>query len=117
MNVQIKRIYHSTNRGHNEKRILVDRVWPRGISKEDANLDEWLRDVAPSPELRKWFHHDPEKFELFKEEYKKELDNEEQKAYALQKLKDYAKQGNLVLLYGAKDEEHNHARVIKELLT
>jgi uncharacterized protein YeaO (DUF488 family) len=117
MSVQIKRIYHSKNRDNNKKRILVDRVWPRGIAKEDANLDEWLKDVAPSPKLRKWFHHDPEKFKLFKEKYKKELDNDEQKALALQKLKNYASQGELILLYGAKDEVHNHAIVLKELLT
>ncbi|UBH22616.1 DUF488 domain-containing protein [Macrococcus armenti] len=92
------------------KRVLVDRVWPRGISKEDAKLDEWLKDVAPSTELRKWFNHDPDKFSEFKKKYREELRNNE----AVQALKDM--KGTVVLLYGAKDEVHNHAIVLKEFL-
>lgn len=92
------------------KRVLVDRVWPRGISKEDAKLDEWLKDVAPSTELRKWFNHDPDKFSEFKKKYREELRNNE----AVQALKDM--NGSVVLLYGAKDEVHNHAIVLKEFL-
>lgn len=92
------------------KRVLVDRVWPRGISKEDAKLDEWLKDIAPSTDLRKWFDHDPDKFDDFNKKYKEELKDND----AVKKLKDM--KGTIVLLYGAKDEEHNHAVVLKEYL-
>ncbi|UJS28108.1 DUF488 family protein [Macrococcoides canis] len=92
------------------KRVLVDRVWPRGTSKEDAKLDEWLKDVAPSSDLRKWFNHDPDKFSDFKKKYKDELKDND----AVKKLKDM--KGTVVLLYGAKDEKHNHAVVLKEFM-
>lgn len=93
------------------KRVLVDRVWPRGISKEDADLDEWLKDIAPSSELRKWFDHDPDKFSDFKKKYKDELKDND----AVKELKDM--KGTVVLLYGAKDEKHNHAVVLKAYLS
>ncbi|TDM41334.1 DUF488 family protein [Macrococcoides canis] len=92
------------------KRVLVDRVWPRGISKEDADLDEWLKDIAPSSNLRKWFDHDPDKFSDFKKKYKDELKDND----AVKELKDI--KGTIVLLYGAKDEKHNHAVVLKEFM-
>ncbi|MEK4757383.1 DUF488 domain-containing protein [Macrococcoides caseolyticum] len=92
------------------KRVLVDRVWPRGISKEGAKLDEWLKDVAPSTDLRKWFNHDPDKFSDFKKKYKDELKDNN----AVKELKDM--KGTIVLLYGAKDEKHNHAVVLKEYM-
>lgn len=92
------------------KRVLVDRIWPRGISKEDADLDEWLKDIAPSSELRKWFDHDPDKFSDFKKKYKDELKDND----AVKELKDM--KGTVVLLYGAKDEKHNHAVVLKEFM-
>ncbi|QIH77411.1 DUF488 family protein [Macrococcoides canis] len=92
------------------KRVLVDRIWPRGISKEDADLDEWLKDIAPSSDLRKWFNHDPDKFSDFKKKYKDELKDND----AVKGLKDM--KGTIVLLYGAKDEKHNHAVVLKEFL-
>lgn len=92
------------------KRVLVDRVWPRGISKEDAKLDEWLKGIAPSTDLRKWFDHDPDKFTDFKKKYKEELKDND----AVKKLKDM--KGTIVLLYGAKDEKYNHAVVLKEYL-
>lgn len=92
------------------KRVLVDRVWPRGISKEDAKLDEWLKNVAPSTDLRKWFNHDPDKFSDFKKKYKDELKDND----AVKELKDM--KGTIVLLYGAKDEKHNHAVVLKEYM-
>lgn len=92
------------------KRVLVDRVWPRGISKEDAKLDEWLKDVAPSTDLRKWFNHDLDKFSDFKKKYKDELKDND----AVKELKDM--KGTIVLLYGAKDEKHNHAVVLKEYM-
>ncbi|WLD93273.1 DUF488 domain-containing protein [Alkalihalobacillus sp. AL-G] len=115
MAITLKRIYQTDGK-KDGKRILVDRVWPRGVSKEEANLDVWLKEVAPSPDLRKWFGHDPEKFGSFKEKYNKELDNDQEKSDAFQKLKELAKNEDLILLYGAKDEEHNHAIVLKELL-
>lgn len=92
------------------KRVLVDRIWPRGISKDDADLDEWLKDIAPSSDLRKWFDHDPDKFSDFKKKYKDELKDND----AVKELKDM--KGTVVLLYGAKDEKHNHAVVLKEFL-
>ncbi|MEE1107551.1 MAG: DUF488 family protein [Macrococcus canis] len=90
--------------------MLVDRVWPRGISKEDAKLDEWLKDIAPSSDLRKWFNHNPDKFSEFKKKYREEFRNNE----AVQALKDM--NGSVVLLYGVKDEVHNHAIVLKGFL-
>lgn len=92
------------------KRVLVDRVWPRGISKEDADLDEWLKDIAPSSDLRKWFNHDPDKFSDFKKKYNDELKDND----AVKELKDM--KDTVVLLYGAKDEKHNHAVVLKEFM-
>jgi uncharacterized protein YeaO (DUF488 family) len=82
MKVQIKRIYEDKEE-NDGKRILVDRIWPRGVSKEDASLDEWLKEIAPSPDLRKWFNHEPERFEQFKNEYMKELDNDEDKSESI----------------------------------
>lgn len=111
----INRIYEDYDKDN--VRVLVDRVWPRGISKEKANLDHWIKEIAPSDSLRKWFGHDPEKFDSFKKKYKEELKSGEQKE-ALDQLKDIYKEnnGNVVLLYGAKDEKHNQAVVLKEFL-
>lgn len=116
MTVKIKRVYEekSTEDG---KRILVDRVWPRGVSKEKAALDEWFKQIGPTKELRQWFNHDPEKYEGFKTSYKKELQDGEQKA-EYDKLKAIEKENDTVtLVYSAKDEEHNQAQVLKEMLT
>src|SRR5690606_16796987 len=96
------------------RRILVDRVWPRGLTKDKANVDLWLKDIAPSTELRKWFGHDPDKWQEFRKQYKQELKkNNEQVAV----LKEELKKGEVTLVYGAKDEEHNQALVIKEFFT
>src|SRR5699024_211529 len=116
MPVEIARIYEENN-SHRNIRILVDGIWPRGISKEEAKLDYWLKDVAPSNELRKWFNHDEDKYEEFKDRYKKELESGEQQE-ALEKLKKLTikHQKNICLLYGAKDKEHNQAKVLKEIL-
>ncbi|MCA0149380.1 MULTISPECIES: DUF488 family protein [Rossellomorea] len=115
MSIILKRIYKEPPRlrGH---RILIDRVWPRGISKEEADLEEWMKEITPSPSLRKWFNHDPEKFEKFKQAYKDELHQDEVKQKKLRELKEMAENERLVLLYGAKDEKHNHAVVLKEVL-
>lgn len=116
MPVEIARIYEENNSQGNI-RILVDGIWPRGISKDEAKLDYWLKDVAPSNELRKWFNHDADKYEEFKDRYKKELESGEQQD-ALEKLKKLTikHQKNICLLYGAKDKEHNQAKVLKEIL-
>lgn len=112
MQVQIKRVYEEPNESDGT-RILVDRLWPRGLTKQKAKLDLWLKDVAPSTELRKWFAHDPSKWAEFKKRYQAELRQNEQ---ALSLLRDQCLNGKVTLLYGAKDEEHNDAVVLKEYL-
>lgn len=109
---QIKRIYDDPS-GEDGYRILVDRLWPRGVSKEVAKLDEWLKEIAPSTELRKWFDHDPKKFDEFADRYKGELTRKEK---VIDRLLETAEEQNVTLLYAAKDEEHNHALVLKEFL-
>ena len=111
MKLKIKRVYDKPAE-EDGTRILVDRLWPRGLTKQKAKVDVWLKDIAPSTELRKWFAHDPEKWKEFIKKYKKELhENKEQAAI----LKEYLKQGTVTLVYGARDEVHNEALVIKEL--
>ena len=94
-------------------RVLVDRLWPRGVSKGRARLDEWARELAPSAELRTWFGHDPERFAEFERRYRAELTAHEEK---LDELRRRAREGTLTLVYGARDEEHNDAVVLAELL-
>lgn len=94
-------------------RLLVDRVWPRGVSKDQLHLDEWIREVAPSNELRKWFGHDPQKWQAFRDRYRNELDANED---AVQKCLGWCRKGPVVLLYGAKDREHNQAVVLRDYL-
>ena len=112
MNVQIKRVYEepSTSDG---KRILIDRLWPRGLTKEKAKVDLWLKDIAPSTELRQWFGHDPSKWNEFKKRYHDELKKNRE---IIVKLIEQLKTGKVTLVYGAKDEEHNDAVVLKEYL-
>lgn len=110
MRIQIKRVYAEAS-DEDGKRILIDRLWPRGLTKEKACIDLWLKEIAPSTELRKWFDHDPSKWDEFKKRYLKELkDNRE----AVQTLKAELKKGRVTLVYGAKDEVHNDAVVIQE---
>ena len=97
-------------------RILIDRLWPRGISKEAAKLDEWLKDVAPSSELRKWFCHKPELFEEFTVKYVEELRHDEEKVKAVDHILELAGQGRVTLLYGAKEPVYNHAIILQEEL-
>jgi len=111
--VKIKRIYDPVS-SDDGKRILIDRLWPRGIKKEKAKIDEWLRDVAPSDDLRKWFSHDPVKYEEFKKRYVKEL---EKKSELLERIKKEAKKETVTLLFSAKDTEHNNATALKEILS
>ncbi|HEX7021859.1 MAG TPA: DUF488 domain-containing protein [Trueperaceae bacterium] len=93
-------------------RVLVDRLWPRGVSKEQAKIDWWAKELAPSTELRRWFGHDPEKFAEFAERYRQELAGNE----ALDRLRRMVDGETVTLVYGAKDEVHNDARVLQELL-
>jgi uncharacterized protein YeaO (DUF488 family) len=95
-------------------RILVDRLWPRGITKEAAALDLWLKEIAPSPELRKWFDHDPAKWEVFQSRYIEELSERTEFADLLRQKE---REGTVTLVYGARDEEHNAAVVLKSFLT
>lgn len=111
-NLKLKRVYEDAEK-EDGYRILVDRLWPRGVSKEDAKIDEWLKEIAPSTELRKWFDHDPKKFSEFKTRYKKELQDQKEQ---LKHISDLTKKKKVCLCYGAKDEEHNQAVVIAEVL-
>ena len=112
LKVEIKRVYEKP-RPADGTRILVDRLWPRGLSKERARVDLWLKDIAPSTELRKWFSHDPSKWTEFQARYRQELKSE---ADLLDVLKKKAAKGPITLLYGAKDEVHNEAVVLQSLL-
>lgn len=117
MPVNIKRVYEDAEKSDGI-RILVDRIWPRGVSKEAASLDAWEKEVAPSDELRKWFDHDPDKYETFKKEYKKEMEENAEQKESLNHLKKWTKEHNknITLVYGAKDEKYNQAAVLKEIL-
>jgi uncharacterized protein YeaO (DUF488 family) len=110
--IHIKRVYDQSAPADG-KRILVDRLWPRGIKKNEARINEWSKDIAPSNELRKWFSHDPSKWPEFKKRYAKELKS---KSVIVEKLKKEAKTNSITLLYAAKDEQHNNAIVLKEIL-
>ncbi|MGK0551346.1 DUF488 domain-containing protein [Enterococcus faecalis] len=113
--LQTKRVYETPS-SQDGYRILIDRLWPRGKTKAAAAIDEWLKEVAPSVELRQWFHHDPEKFPSFKQRYQMELQTEPT-CQAVAKLNDLlAKHIVVTLVYGAKDPVHNHAVVLKEWL-
>ena len=112
MSVSIKRVYEEPSPEDGE-RILVDRLWPRGLTKEKAKVDLWLKDIAPSTELREWFGHDPAKWPEFQERYLKEL--EVNKA-AVARLRAELEKGSVTLIYGAKDEQYNDAVVLKAYL-
>ncbi len=110
--IQTKRVYEPPSRSDG-RRFLVERLWPRGLKKEDLDAEAWLKDVAPSTELRKWFNHDPNKWDEFKKRYKAELDAAPQ---AWEPLLDAARHGTVTLLYSAHDTEHNNAIVLQEYL-
>jgi uncharacterized protein YeaO (DUF488 family) len=112
MKVKIKRIYLKPD-SEDGIRILIDRLWPRGLKKEDAKIDLWLKGIAPSTDLRKWFNHDPEKWEEFELRYREELKrNTDQVDLLLKELKE----SPVTLLFAAKDEEHNEAVVLQQWL-
>jgi uncharacterized protein YeaO (DUF488 family) len=108
----IKRIYAEPSE-NDGRRILVDRLWPRGLTKEKARIDLWLKDIAPSSELRKWFGHAPERWPEFKRRYAEELKTHGEQ---IAMLRQEASLGTVTLLYGARDEEHNEAVVLLEIL-
>ena len=110
--IKLKRVYQEPSPADG-LRILVDRLWPRGLTKERAAVDLWLKELAPSTELRKWFGHDPAKWREFQTRYREEVhDNDE----VLQVLKEKAKKNTVTLVYGARDEHHNEALVLKQIL-
>jgi uncharacterized protein YeaO (DUF488 family) len=114
MTVSLKRVYDKANRADGT-RVLVDRLWPRGLSKQTAAIDRWLRDLAPSNELRKWYHANEEAWPVFRKQYMKELAAAEAGA-ALQQLYDLVRQGKVTLLYSSRNEARNNAVVLKDLL-
>lgn len=112
MKVAVKRIYEKPSKTDGA-RILVDRLWPRGVSKRRAKLDLWLKDIAPTSALRKWFGHDPEKWAAFQKKYRAELKANKAVVVEIRKI---AKRKNVTLLYAAKDEKHNEAVIIRGLI-
>jgi uncharacterized protein YeaO (DUF488 family) len=112
VDVRLKRAYDpvAATDGY---RVLVDRIWPRGVTREEAHLDEWARELAPSTGLRRWFGHDPARFEEFQRRYIEELASQSQK---LRELRARAREGTLTLVYAARDTEHNDAVVLAEIL-
>ena len=110
--VTIKRVYDPPV-DTDGRRILVDRLWPRGLSKPGARVDLWLKDVAPSAELRKWFAHDPARWPEFQARYRRELAG---KPDLLKQLRAEARSGKVTLLYAARDEQHNNAAVLRSVL-
>jgi len=113
--LKIKRAYEPVEAADGQ-RILIDRLWPRGLSKSEAHIDEWLKDLAPSTELRKWFGHDLEKWDEFKKRYQKELSSPD-KIKLMENIAQKVKQANITLIYSAKDTEHSDVRVLEELIT
>lgn len=118
MSIRIKRAYDDAS-SDDGVRILVDRLWPRGMSKESLKIDHWMKEIAPSNDLRKWFNHEPDKFEEFTKKYKQELQLEPTKIEQLERLQAMVRtDGKIVtLVYGAKDVRHNQAVVLQECLT
>jgi uncharacterized protein YeaO (DUF488 family) len=112
MNINIKRVYEQPDK-NDGMRILVDRLWPRGLTKERAHVDLWLKEIAPSTELRKWFGHDPDKWKRFRSRYETEIRHKDD---LIKVLKEKAKKGMVTLVYGARDEKHNEALVLKQFL-
>ena len=111
--IKIKRIYDPATPGDG-KRIYIDRLWPRGMRKEEVKIDEWLKEISPSESLRKWFGHDPSKYGEFKRRYTKEL---EKHTEILERIRKEGKKKTVTLLFSAKDVEHNNATVMREILS
>lgn len=111
----MKRVYEraGSNDGY---RILVDRIWPRGVKKEDANIDEWCKEITPTTEARKAFGHDPDKFDAFKARYLKELEQNPETPAFIQKVTEVLNDQPVTLVYAAKDETYNHVVILKEYI-
>jgi uncharacterized protein YeaO (DUF488 family) len=109
--LRVKRVYEDSE-GVDGERILVDRIWPRGLSKEKARLSDWRKDLAPSNDLRKWFGHDPNRWEEFKDRYRAELE-EAGKMGDLRDIAERTGEEDVTLLFGAKDTKHNNARALE----
>ena len=112
MSIKIKRVYEQPT-DDDGSRVLVDRLWPRGLTKEKAHVDLWLKEIAPGTELRQWFRHDPEKWKRFRGRYETELRHN---AELIEMLTKKAREGTITLMYGARDEKHNEALVLKQFL-
>jgi uncharacterized protein YeaO (DUF488 family) len=110
--LDLKRVYETPTKSDGQ-RILVERLWPRGLTKEKAKIDMWLKEIAPSQELRKWYNHEIDKWPEFQKKYKDEL---KANKIAVERLKQLLKKGNTTFVYGAKDTEHNSALVLKEFI-
>jgi uncharacterized protein YeaO (DUF488 family) len=111
-NVRLKRAYEPASRADG-KRVLVDRLWPRGVKKTEAKIDAWMKEIAPSAELRKWFAHDPHRWAEFRRRYKEEL---KEHTDEIARLRTIAEDGRLTLVFAARDEAHNDAVVLRELI-
>ena len=111
-NVRLKRAYEASEKADGT-RILVDRLWPRGVSKAEAGLDEWFKEIAPSAELRTWFGHDPDRWDEFRRRYRAELARHPE---ILKDLRRRAREGPITLVYSARDEVHNDALVLKDVI-
>ena len=112
MNIKLKRVYEKPDKDDGF-RIRVDRLWPRGLTKEKAAVDLWLKEIAPSTELRKWFGHDPAKWKKFRARYESEITHNRE---VLTVLEQKAREGTVTLIYGARDQVHNEALVLKQFL-
>ncbi|MBF6620140.1 MAG: DUF488 family protein [Patulibacter sp.] len=112
MDIHCKRAYEKAASADG-RRVLVDRMWPRGVERKHARIDEWMRDLAPSNELRKWFGHDPDRFDDFARRYRSELEGHRD---LLTELRRHARDGRLTLVFAAKDEERNNAVVLADVL-
>ena len=112
--IKLRRVYEPVARGDG-RRVLVERLWPRGVKKDDGRVSEWLRDIAPSPELRRWYGHAPAKWPGFQRRYRAELRRPAQRRL-LEALADEARRGTVTLVYAARDTERNSARVVREEL-
>jgi uncharacterized protein YeaO (DUF488 family) len=112
MDIQLKRVYQAASQ-EDGYRLLVDRIWPRGLGKEEARIDDWMKEIAPSTTLRKWFGHEPVKWEEFRRRYFAELSDHPE---LVERLVAIARSGTLTLVYSARDEEHNNAVALREFL-
>ncbi len=110
--IGVKRVYASASAGDG-KRVLVDRLWPRGLSRDRAAVDHWMKELAPSTELRRWFSHDPERWPAFRSRYAEELDRQPE---AVGRLRDLCEAGPVTLVFAARDEHHNNAVALRDYL-